>query len=315
MPWLPKIEILMATYQGAPYLEVQLNSILNQTYSNCSLLIRDDGSKDETLEILRAFQSRFPERISLLPSGETRGVIGNFSTLLAHSTADYLLFADQDDCWHPDKVERTFRKMLELEGYAGKKTALLVHTDLAIVDAALQPQRPSFWKYAHLFPQAKQLSRLLMQNIVTGCTMMINRSLAEQAQPIPQEAMMHDWWLALAAAAFGEIGEVSEPTILYRQHGRNQLGAKDRRPLSLLLQGMKSGGEALQKGRLTFAAQQKQGEVFLKRFQTLLTEEQRQVLHAFLELATASSLRRTYLMQQHQLYKHGALRNAAFLLL
>jgi len=117
--------------------------------------------------------------------------------------------------------------MLALVAQYGKDTPLLVHTDLRVVDEKLSERKPSLIRMLNLNAKRDKLNQLLSQNIVTGCTMMVNRALLQMCQCIPEGAVMHDWWLALIAAAFGHIGFLDEPTVLYRQHGRNEIGAKD----------------------------------------------------------------------------------------
>src|SRR5699024_4749681 len=127
---------------------------------------------------------------------------------------DYLMFADADDFWLPDKVEKTFAKMREMEREAGTGCPILVHTDLAVADGSLRVIAPSLFRYEKLSPQRNSLRELLAQNNVTGCTVMINRALRKLIRQAPADAVMHDWWAALAAAAFGRIGVLDEPTIL-----------------------------------------------------------------------------------------------------
>jgi len=115
--------------------------------------------------------------------------------------------------------------MRQMEGRYGSRTPLLVHSDLAVCDANMRLIAPSLWKFQRLNPQVDDFSRLLVQNNVTGCTVLINRALADLAFPIPREAVMHDWWLALVASAAGKIGFVPRPLVRYRQHGANQIGA------------------------------------------------------------------------------------------
>jgi glycosyltransferase involved in cell wall biosynthesis len=222
---MPKIAILLSTYNGAPYLQEQLDSLFSQTYSNCEVIARDDGSSDATLEILKN------NPLTLMETTENLGARGSFSALLAyaveHTDADYFMFCDQDDVWYPNKVDITFQKMRELE--STPQTPVLVHTDLEVVDETLQPIATSFWKYEYTLPQYNGFNRLLIQNTITGCTTMVNRTLATKAFPMPKDAIMHDWWLGLVASKFGKVGYSKEATIQYRQHFNNTIGAKQNR--------------------------------------------------------------------------------------
>ena len=220
------VDILLATYQGARYLDDQLKSILAQTYSQFHLWIRDDGSNDGTQEILQKWKQLYHDKITIVPTAERLGIKKNFSELMKHSRASYIMFADQDDIWLPFKVEACLNRLKTMERQYGSHLALVVHTDLKVVDQDLKEISPSFWHYSKLRPDLISLNRLLPQNVLTGCTMFMNRALVDLAGPIPEAAIMHDWWIALVAACFGHIGVLNQPTILYRQHSTNDTGAK-----------------------------------------------------------------------------------------
>src|SRR5690606_39057310 len=136
-----------------------------------------------------------------------------------------VMFSDADDCWFPDKISLTLDLMRVVEkDEGGARTPTLVHTDLAVVDRDLRPIADSLWQYQGVNPDLTSLNRLLIQNCVTGCTVMVNRPLRELASPIPPGVVMHDWWMALVASSFGRIARIARPTLLYRQHGRNDTG-------------------------------------------------------------------------------------------
>lgn len=222
---MPDLSVLIATLNNADYVGPLLDSVLNQTFGDFEVLVRDDGSSDGTLDAVRQHRDG---RVRVLPqTGPSGGAQNNFYLLLEQCDSDYIMFADADDVWLPDKIQKTRDAMLALEARYGRDCPLLVHTDLAVVDAALQPIAPSLFRYEKLSPGRNAFKQLLVQNNVTGCTVMINRALHKLVPGNPGCSVMHDWWLALAAAAFGHIGVVDEPLILYRQHGGNQVGAYD----------------------------------------------------------------------------------------
>ena len=136
------------------------------------------------------------------------------------------MLCDHDDIWLPNKIALTFEHMAELERIHGPAAPLLVHSDLTVVDEHLQVIGPSFFRYSRIDPSRNDLTSLLTTNVATGCTMMVNRALYEKARPIAPEAMMYDHWLARVVSTFGDIAWIGEPTILYRQHGHNAIGAK-----------------------------------------------------------------------------------------
>ncbi len=303
------VDILLATYNGAAYVTRQIESLLGQSHKTIRLLMRDDGSSDGTRKILESYVAKFPVKMVLLPAGDKLGVIGNFSALMHHATAPYVMFCDQDDVWEPEKISQTLAKMKETEDRQPADAPILIHTDLKVVDGNLNVIDPSFWQYTHLNPlKAHTLNCLLMQNVVTGCTMMINSALLKLAYPIPQQVMMHDWWLALVAAAFGRIEALPAATILYRQHGNNTLGAKKFLSWDYLKQ-------SLTKIRQPQPKKTAQANALLVRYPELLKAEQKELIQAFLSCEKASFFKRAFLINKYGLYKRGCLRNLANILL
>ena len=132
------IDILMATYNGGKYISEQINSILNQTYKEWTLYIRDDGSKDNTVDIIDDYCKKYPGKIIRIKDDKLGlGAKLNFSELMKYSKSNYCMFADQDDVWLNTKIEDTMNKMIEAENIHGKETPILVHTDLKVVDGNL----------------------------------------------------------------------------------------------------------------------------------------------------------------------------------
>lgn len=225
---MSQIDIVMATYNGEKFIEAQIGSLLNQTYQNWHLIIRDDGSTDQSVHILKEYKKQFPTKISILESKKHLGACLNFGELLQHSTADYVMLCDQDDVWLPEKIEVSFKGMLQLEAKYGKEKPLLLFTDLKVVASDLMVIARSFWEYEKINPNNTTVNRLLVQNVVTGCTIIMNKKLRDLSTPIPSEAIVHDWWTALVASVFGHMHYINIPTVLYRQHGQNDIGAKKR---------------------------------------------------------------------------------------
>lgn len=223
------IAICLATYNGERYLSEQLDSILKQQYQDFYLFIRDDNSKDGTKQILKTYQEKYPERIIVIDDPTLVGGSSqkNFAAILnwvsKHYDFNYYMFSDQDDFWMPNKILDSFREMKKAESKGIHP--ILVHTDLQVVDEQLNTIGNSFFAYRALDPDIKDLRHLLVQNNITGCTMLWNKSLNDLMDISMDEVAMHDWWIALAAAAFGEIRCVRKPTIKYRQHGDNVVGA------------------------------------------------------------------------------------------
>ena len=221
------IEILLATCNGEKYLEAQLISLLGQSFKEWNVLIHDDGSTDNTVKIIEKYQAKFPEQIIFLNDGfMTGGAKNNFSHLMFHTSSPYIMFCDQDDIWNKDKVGITLNKMRKAEKeHPG--LPILVHTDLEVVDGDLHTIAKSMLSYQRLPKLLNSLDEHLVQNIVTGCTVMINRNAVEVSLPIPVEAIMHDWWVTLKVLSnHGAVVFVEQSTILYRQHDANSVGSK-----------------------------------------------------------------------------------------
>lgn len=220
----PKVDVLLSTYNGATYLQELLHSILTQTFEEFRLVVRDDGSSDGTRAILAAAIER-DRRITLVDSRGNLGPSGSFVELLGSVQAPFFMFCDQDDIWLPPKIELTLQKLQEWPA-----DPHLVFSDLVVVDKRLGQICPSFMQFQRFDPLGgTRLERLLMQNVVVGCTVGGNSALLKisrltEKRP-PKSMAMHDWWLALVARAFGQVSYIEEPTIMYRQHPSNTLGA------------------------------------------------------------------------------------------
>ena len=221
------VDILLASYNGGKYIEEQIQSILKQTFKDWRLIIRDDGSNDNTIEIIEKYVKLYPKNIVLIKDEDKRlGLCKNFLRLLEYVSADYIMFCDQDDFWFENKIENTLKKMKETEK-SYSLSPILVHTDLKVANSKLEVICNSFFKYQGLDKKVFSIKRLVCQNSITGCTVMINKKLLELAvKGKNSDMLVHDWWIALTAAAFGHIVFLDEPTIYYRQHNFNQIGAR-----------------------------------------------------------------------------------------
>jgi len=223
------VVIILASFEGADFLREQLDSLIAQTEAQWRLLIRDDGSTDATLDIIRDYSQK-DERIRLLSDnpGPTSSALGNFTVLLEAAFklgAEYVFCCDQDDVWEPGKLELVLARLKQLEGTA--KAPSLVHHDLMVVNESFEPIADSFIELMQLHPSGQQNpQRLISRNEITGCAMACNRALLEIALPISDQAVMHDWWLALCAAYFGRLAFMPDKLVKYRQHSDNTIGAK-----------------------------------------------------------------------------------------
>ncbi|MEA3456076.1 MAG: glycosyltransferase family 2 protein [Campylobacterota bacterium] len=304
------IAILLTTYNGEKYITELLVSLENQSDNSFDLFIRDDGSTDRTIERILSFQSDSNLSIILLPKGENIGASQNFAYLLQHALKYeqylYLMFCDQDDVWLPDKIEQTQNAMSEKEkNYPA--TPLLIHTDLQVVDENLGLIDNSYWSYQSLDPDYDSLNRLLIQNVITGCTIMINRALAEIALPIPKEAIMHDWWLGLVAASLGRIESLPQSTIKYRQHGANDIGASAFNISTIFDKAHTLFTFSLDKYTI-------QANSFLSHYSDSLDAEQKRTLEAFISIETLPWHKGKMVLLKYRFLKQHWIRNIGLLL-
>ena len=220
-----KIEVVMPTYNGALFVEEQIHSIFNQTIRPSRLLVRDDSSTDRTLEILYSLKKTYQSWLYILPGNNNIGCSSSINFLLSLTSAPYIALSDQDDFWLETKLELCLEEMQCVEQESGSDIPILIHSDLRLVDEHLRDLHINYSSRQLLRPSMNLPPQICLTNVVTGCTTLMNRPLLEQSLPIPSQALVHDWWIALVASVFGKIRYISASPILYRQHSSNQIGA------------------------------------------------------------------------------------------
>ena len=240
------IVVLVPVYNGAEFLEAQLCSIFEQTYPSIFVLCRDDGSTDTSPAILDKLAAKWPSKMKVLLDDQGNlGASGNFAFLMeqalnhpfatdagAPARAHYVALSDQDDLWHPDKLAVCAARLEELE-LEHPDLPAVVHSDLRVVAHDASVIAPSMARYQGLQTQHQGFAAQLLSNTLTGCTSLMNLRLIEESLPVPQQAIMHDWWLSLVASAWGVRSYIDQPLIDYRQHAGNAIGAKERATIPL----------------------------------------------------------------------------------
>lgn len=226
------VAILLATYNGEKYLEEQLESLRKQTVENFVCFIHDDGSTDKTSKIIESYSERYVEHFVHMGSVRKGGVKYNFMYMLKNVEAEYYMFCDQDDVWMPYKIEKTYRKIKQIENETPYFPAC-VFSDAVVVDEELNIIKDSFYVGSGINPDRMRLTDLLYQNTVLGCTMMFNRLTREMAlqEDVSDLIHMHDWFLALIVKSCGKIERIKEPFLYYRQHEDNASGAQNEKSL------------------------------------------------------------------------------------
>lgn len=231
----PQVDIALTAFNSERYLDAFIASLEAQSHTDWRIVVRDDGSGDSTPAKLALHSRRLGSRARLLEDGDGNlGVVAGFSRVLSQCDAPYLMWADQDDVWLPHKVEVSLNALIRLEAESSTETPCLVFTDLVVADAEGRPVADSFWRYERIRPERAASLAVLSRGVVTGCTVIMNRALQRIVLPIPEDAISHDWWASIMAFLCGRLGPLHEATLLYRQHGGNDLGAKERSPLGYL---------------------------------------------------------------------------------
>jgi len=303
---MKNIDIALPTYNGEKYIGRQIESIQRQEYPEWRLLIRDDGSTDQTVSIIKNYVLKDKRILFAEDKDEYLGVVKNFSHLLKLADADYVMLCDQDDVWLPDKINKSLDHMRRMEK-ASPGLPILVHSDLRVVDSSLKVIAPSFRQFQCLDPESSgKIGRLLVQNMAVGCTMIMNRSLVELSLPIPDGALMHDWWIALVACAMGRVGYIDEPTVLYRQHGSNTLGSR-RYDMSRILERFRSSSQVLSDLLGTIH----QAGDFLKAHGEAMDKRDYHTVYRYSTMLRRARIIRLFDIVRYGFYKSGFLRNMA----
>ncbi|MBN2588960.1 MAG: glycosyltransferase family 2 protein [Sedimentisphaerales bacterium] len=305
------IDILLATYNSSKYLEQTIESILKQEFQNWRLLIRDGGSNDNTLKIIEKYTQNYKGKIIYYSSTGNACAIDNFSALLLQSSSDYIMFCDHDDVWLPNKISKSISIIKKNEDDSGKNVPFMLFTDKYVVNSDLSVISNSYLKYQKLNPERIKLNYLLVQNVPSGCTILINRAFADLCGEIPNQAVMHDHWLALIGATLGKMIYLDEPTLLYRQHAKNYLGAS-KYGWAYFFSKFTSGIKAARK---RFYENVEQSKSFVEHFGNQLNNEDLQLLMEFSSLDNYNWLNRRKILLRHRIFKTGLRRNLGMFLI
>lgn len=299
------IAILMATYQGEAFITEQLNSIASQSFKNWTLWINDDGSTDQTCDHIRRFTQRYPAGKVNLLGGPQKGAVQNFMDLLLNPkiNADIIALADQDDIWMPNHLQRGYdhlQNMPEKPALTASATMYVNEDQTPIGRSPSYDRPPSF-------------ANALVQNIASGNTMIFNHATLKLIRSAPATIYpaVHDWWVyLLTTGAEGHVMLHQEPTVLYRQHQHNEIGAgtgianKFKRQIKMLQGGFHD-------------LNQKNVESLIA-CRHLLSPENNTLLDRFIHIRTNSGFSATSLIRKYGLYRqtaasHKMLQFAAFM--
>lgn len=204
----PLISIAMTTFNGQKFLIEQIDSLINQTYPNLEIIICDDNSTDQTLQILNQYKN---DNIKIFKNDKNLGFVKNFEKAILLCNGEYIALCDQDDIWMCDKIETLFNNI---------EDNLLICSGYSIIDENANKVKNILLKDIEKYDYKKYKDILLMRNFVTGCTVLFKKDLLKKALPIP-ENVYHDRWLGFFAARENKLKVFTKPLIFYRRHGLN----------------------------------------------------------------------------------------------
>ncbi|WP_127594764.1 glycosyltransferase family 2 protein [Paenibacillus lautus] len=299
---MKQVQVLLSTYNGEHYISGQLQSILKQSYPHISVLVRDDGSSDQTVALLKEYAKAHTDRIKVIV-GSNIGVVSSFFELVQQSDphADYYCFCDQDDVWMEQKIERA---VSVLSSQADHIPAM-VFTSTELTDKDLNslgtwPKAPS---------KQPSFYNALVQNIAVGATITINMAARDKFvkgyEVDNSKIIMHDWWFYLLVSGFGNVIYDNRPSILYRQHESNVVGGSNSL-FDKLKQKYRS--YVKHKGRHLLVLQARE---FYRVYGHFLDDKKREQLELFIAPRQQLSAR-IYFLQRSILYRQSILEQSLF---
>jgi glycosyltransferase involved in cell wall biosynthesis len=214
-----KISVCIATFNGERYIHEQLTSILSQIDNDDEVVVSDDSSTDNTIEIINSLNDH---RIKIFPDQKFRNPLQNFENALRHVTGHIIFLSDQDDVALPGKIDKMLFAL---------QSANLVVSNCEVVDSKLDALHESFFLLQKSGPG---LLKNLIKNTYLGCCMAFDRTVLEASLPFPQGIPMHDWWIGLVGELVGKCVFIEDPLTLYRRHGNNTSRATEKSSASTM---------------------------------------------------------------------------------
>ena len=294
------IAVLLATYNGTKYLPELFDSLFNQTCQDFTVYVHDDGSKDNTCDIIAEYSKMYPERVQILWGPPTGSPKANFMWMMSQVEAPYYMFCDQDDVWAGNKVEKSMEAMIAIEQDSYVPT--LVFSDMTVVDEQLKVTQASFVGGLGRSVRNTRFTQVLIDNPAAGCTMLFNNALKEVALGCPDiDAIpMHDVWMLLMADIFGKVTGLEDRLVRYRQTGDNIMGAgteDDIDKVSRNASDIKSGS-FLQKKREFVQSSKDLAKVLL--MMDKLPAKVRLLLKDYVEIGSKPKLARIYFYKKNK---------------
>lgn len=308
---MTRVYVVCSARNAGEWIDAFIESLVAQDHRDWELWVRNDGSTDDTGARLESWRAREP-RVALVVHGETaKGIAQGFADVLNRLPADAELVAtgDADDVWLPDRLSRGVALLQAVQGSPAVPT--LVISDLRVVDRELRELAPSFWRSEDLDPRALSLRDLLIENVAVNPTMLFNGALLAALRTFPKGAAFADCWIALVAAAIGQIAVIDEPTVLYRQHGANDGGAR------LLTRGARARAawSNRHKVRAGLDRMSRQAGALAATFGERISAEDRALAEGLATIARLHGWQRKWAIARWRMVaRHGVLRNLGVLI-
>ncbi|MDR3521877.1 MAG: glycosyltransferase [Acidocella sp.] len=310
-----KIDIAVPTHNCARWFDLFMDSLMAQERQDWRVVTYDDQSHDGTPDYVARWARRLGPRMIVLPNDmhENLGPAGSYNRILQATSSSWIMLADPDDIWKPDKMTISMAAMTKLEAERGADQPVVVITDAEIIGDNGELVAPSYWRWLRVKPRyVNQFHRLLMESPAISSTMTLNRAVLTRALPISGIYSSQDWWLMLTACAFGRVVALDQATVLHRRHDKNFSNLPLLASKRSVLYKIKSARE-----RLAFLLNKNSSiaEVFLARFVHELSVPQQRAARAMVSLVKNTALERRILVARERLWFCHWLKNAALLLL
>ncbi|MHB8837463.1 MAG: glycosyltransferase [Gemmatimonadaceae bacterium] len=305
------VYIACSARNAGRWIDAFIESLVAQEHRDWELWVRNDGSTDDTESRVNAWRDREPRVAHVIHGESAKGIAQGFADVLRRlpANAELVATADADDVWLPDRLSRGVALMHEVQGAPAAPT--LVISDLRVVDAELRELAPSFWRSEDLDPSETSLRALVIENVAVNPTMLFNGALLAELREIPEGAAFADCWIALVAAATGRIAVINEPTVLYRQHGANDGGAR----LMSRFARFRAAWANRARVRIGLDRMSRQAGALVAQYGTRMSAGDRALAEGLATIATARGWRRKAAIARWRLVtRHGLLRNVGVLI-
>lgn len=314
---MDEVDIILAAYNGEKYIAEQLKSILMSDYSEIKIWVFDDCSSDNTKNIIEAMSSEYPGKIKYICNDNRKGGSKSFLNGLIYArnhkedteSRVYYMFSDQDDFWLPNKISLSLSAIKRVENIGKQHKPSLVFTDAYVTDEKLNIIAESYFSQVRLNTSKTDLAHLLAENKCIGCTTIFNDELAAYIKTVPEMLRFHDWWMALAASAFGNIVYYNVKTIKYRQHSDNVVGSVDFN--NYVINRIKKIKEVDRVLKDTYS----QAGQFFKYYSSYMNESQKEVVSMYAQMQKKYFLQKRAAIIKYGFWRSGIIRNIGLMIL